>query len=228
MAKIINPYQARFVSRRRTSDNIILVQEVIRTLKYRRGRTGYVAIKLDLEKAYDRLEWSFIQETLVFFQLPPNLITLIMNMISSTRFHILWNGMPLPEVVPSWGVRQGDTLSPYLFILCLERLSLKLEEAMRDKLLHPISFRGRVRLSHLFFADDIFLFTHAKAKDYTKLSHILQQFCAASGQLVSVTKSRLWFSPNTSWHYKDRVTGILGVPTMNHIGTYLGTPIFTS
>ena len=150
-----------------------------------------------------------------------------MNMISSTRFHILWNGMPFPEVIPSRGVRQGDPLSPYLFILCLERLSLKLEEALRDKLLHPISFRGRVRLSHLFLADDIFLFTHAKAKDCTKLSHILQQFCAASGQLVSITKSRLWFSPNTSRHYKDLVTSILGVPTMNHIRTYLGTPILS-
>ena len=151
-----------------------------------------------------------------------------MNMISSTRFHILWNGMPLPEVVPSRGVRQGDPLSPYLFILCLEKLSLKLEEAVRDKLLHPISFRGRVRLSHLFFADDIFMFTHTKAKDCTKLSHILQEFCAASGQLVSIAKSRLWFSPNTPRHCKDQVTGILGVPTVNHIGTYLGTPVFTS
>ena len=105
MAEIINPCQAGFVPGHRTSDNIILVQEIIHTLRYRRGKTGYVVIKLDLEKAYDRLEWSFIQETLVFFQLPPNLITLIMNMISSTRFHILWNGMPLPEVVPSQGVR---------------------------------------------------------------------------------------------------------------------------
>ena len=228
MAEIINPCQAGFVLGRRTSDNIILVQEVIHTLRYRKGRTGYVAIKLDLEKAYDRLEWSFIQDTLVFFQFPPNLITLIMNMISSTWFHILWNGMPLPEIVPTRGVRQGDPLSPYLFILCLERLSLKLEEAVRDKLLHPISFRGQVRLSHLFFADDIFLFTHAKVKDCTQLNHILHQFCVALGQLVSVSKSRLWFSPNTSRHCKDQVTGILSVPTTNHIGTYLGTPIFTS
>ena len=60
MAEIINPCQAGFVPGRRTSDNIILVQEIIRTLRYQKGRTGYVAIKLDLEKAYDRLEWSFI------------------------------------------------------------------------------------------------------------------------------------------------------------------------
>ena len=103
-----------------------------------------------------------------------------------------------------------------------------MEEVVGDKLLHPISFQGRVRLSHLFFADDIFLFTHAKAQDCTNLSHILQQFCALSGQLVSATKSRLWFSPNTSRHRKDQVASILGVPTTDHIGTYLGTSIFTS
>ena len=79
-----------------------------------------MALKLDLEKAYDRLEWPFIQETLEFFQMPPTLITLIMNMISLTRFHILWNGTPLREVAPSRGVKQGDPLSLYLFILCME------------------------------------------------------------------------------------------------------------
>ena len=68
MAEAINPCQVGFVPGRRTSDNIIIVQEVIRTLISRRGRTGYVALKLDLEKAYDRLEWSFILETLEVFQ----------------------------------------------------------------------------------------------------------------------------------------------------------------
>ena len=60
IVEVINPCQAGFVSERRTSDNIILVQEVIQTLKSKRGRAGYIALKLDLEKAYDRLEWSFI------------------------------------------------------------------------------------------------------------------------------------------------------------------------
>ena len=101
MAEVINLCQVGLVSRRRTSDNIIIVQKVIRTLISRRGRIGYVAIKLDLEKAYDRLEWNFIQDTLEFFQLPLTLITLIMNMVTSTRFHILWNGTPLPAVMPS-------------------------------------------------------------------------------------------------------------------------------
>ena len=59
-AKAINPCQAGFVPSRRMSDNIIIIQEVIRTLIFRRGQTGYVALKLDLEKAYDRLEWHYI------------------------------------------------------------------------------------------------------------------------------------------------------------------------
>ena len=142
MAEIINRCQAGFVLGRRTSDNITLIQEVIRTLQNRRGGTGYVALKLDLEKAYDQLDWDFIRESLEFFRLPPNLITLIMSMVSSTCFHILWNGSPLQEVVPTKAVRQGDPLSPYLFILCLERLSIHLEEDVHDKLLHPMSFRG--------------------------------------------------------------------------------------
>ena len=71
MAEVINPCQAGFVPGWRTSDNIIIVQEVIRTLISRRGQTGYVALKLDLEKAYDWLEWHYIQDTLEFFQLPP-------------------------------------------------------------------------------------------------------------------------------------------------------------
>ena len=181
IVEAINPCQVGFVQGRCTSDNIIIVQEVIRTLISRRGWTGYVALKLDLEKAYDRLVWHYIQETLEFFQLPPTLITLIMNMISSTQFHVLWNGLPLPEVVPSRGLRQGDPLSPYLFILCMEHLSFKLAEAVRDKLIHSISFRGRVCLSHLFFTDDIFLFTRATARDCKNLGQILLNFCESSG-----------------------------------------------
>ena len=105
IAEVINPCQVRFMPERRTSDNIIIVQEVIRTFKSRWGRDGHVVIKLDLEKAYDRLDWGFLKETLEFFQMPPSFITLIMNMLSSTRYHILWNRTPLPKVVPSRGLR---------------------------------------------------------------------------------------------------------------------------
>ena len=149
-------------------------------------------------------------------------------MISSTRFHVLWNGSPFPEVVPSRSIRQGDPLSPYLFIFCLERLSIKLAEVVCDKLIHLISFRGWVCLSHLFFADDIFLFTRATFRDCKNFGKILLNFCESSDQLMSVTKSRVWFSPRTPRRIKEQLAGILGLPTTGNIGTYLGTPIFTT
>ena len=120
------------------SDNIILVQEIIRTMVCKTGPKGHVALKLDLDKVYDRLEWSFIQETLEFFQIPPSLIKLIMNMISLTHFHIMWNGSPLPAIILS----RGELYLLICLFLCLECLSILLEEAIQDKIVHPVTFKG--------------------------------------------------------------------------------------
>ena len=76
--------------------------------------------------------------------------------------------------------------------------------------------------------DNIFLFTRATARDCRNLGQILSRFCESSGQLMSITKSRVWFSPCTPRRIKEQLAGILGLPTTDHIGTYLGTPIFTT
>lgn len=88
IAKIINPCQAGFVPSRRTSDNIILVQEIICTLVRKGGKRSYVALKLDLDKAYDRLEWSFIQESLEFFQVLPTLIK--HDLLNAISYSVEW------------------------------------------------------------------------------------------------------------------------------------------
>ena len=118
----MSPYQAAFVPGRRGVDNTIIVQELIHTIGRAKGRTGYMAIKLDLEKAYDKLEWSFIREMLIRFNFPENLIELIMSCISSVTTSLLFNGGTMDPFCPSRGIRQGDPLSPYLFILCMEFL----------------------------------------------------------------------------------------------------------
>ena len=91
-----------------------------------------MAIKIDLEKAYDRLEWSFVYKILHAFHFPQNIIKPIMSYVSSTSISILVNGGKLDSFAPSHGIRQGDPLSPYLFILCMEYLSYLIEEKCVD------------------------------------------------------------------------------------------------
>ena len=95
----------------------------------KKGRLGQLILKLDLEKAYDRLEWSFIREVLTFFKFPPSFVDLVLECVTTSSFSILVNGGQLENFKPSRSIRQGDPLSPYLFILCMEYLSLKILEA---------------------------------------------------------------------------------------------------
>ena len=118
IAEIINPCQTGFVMGSKTGDNIFLIQEIIRTMVRKKGPKGYLAFKLDLDKAYDCLEWLFIQDTLEFFHIPPNLIQLITNMISSTRFHIAWNGSSISNIVPNrrgGGASMGSFISLFVY-----------------------------------------------------------------------------------------------------------------
>ena len=92
-----------------------------------------MAIKIDLEKAYDKLEWSFIREMLIRIYLPQGLIKLIMRCISSVNTSILVNGVRLDQILPSRGIRQGDTLSLYIFIICMEFLGHLIEAQCSSK-----------------------------------------------------------------------------------------------
>ena len=127
LSGLISPLQATFVPGRKGLDNAIIVQELIHTMSKNKGRTGAMAIKLDLEKAYDRLEWSFIRDTLNLFNFPDQLISLIMSYVSTTSISILFNGGALDAFQPSKRLRQDDPLSPYLFISCMEVLRALIE-----------------------------------------------------------------------------------------------------
>ena len=110
-----------------------------------------MALKIDLEKAYDKLEWSFIREVLIRANFPADLIEIIMSCISTISTSILFNGEVLEPIYPSRGTRQEDPLSPYLFILCMEYLGQLIVEKCNAKLWQPIKVSGSGRLSHICF-----------------------------------------------------------------------------
>lgn len=162
MSKLIGPAQASFIPGRLSADNIVVVQEAVHSMRRKKGVKGWMLLKLDLEKAYDRLRWDFLEDTLRAAGLSDSWVARIMQCVSGPSMSILWNGERTENFKPSRGLRQGDPLSPYLFVLCMERLCHMIDKAVIDKHWKPIKlYRGGPQLSHICFADDLILFAEA-------------------------------------------------------------------
>ena len=101
MQGVVGPNQSSFVSSRQIVDNVVLYQEVLHSMRLKNSRKGIMTIKIDLEKAYDRLYWDFIQETLELLGLPPFWVCNFMSYIETLTLSILWNGKKLESFKPS-------------------------------------------------------------------------------------------------------------------------------
>ena len=153
-------------------------------------------------------------------------INWIISCISSVTYSFNINGEHKELITSSRGIRQGDPLSPYLSLLCSEGLSSLLQKAKLGKELTGVKIsRGAPVITHLFFADDSLVFCKASKQEAEKLIMILKEYEEATGQLINLEKSSVFFSKNTMPDVRDEVCQALGSIKQVEQGKYLGLPM---
>lgn len=207
LQNIISENQPAFIPDRAISDNVLITHEVLHFLKIL-GATKHctMAVKTYVSKAYDRLEWSFIRTVLEKLGFHPTWIDWMMQCISTVSYSFLLNNEVAGDIHPQRGIRQGDLLSPYIFILCGEVLSGLCKKKQDVGNLQEIRVaRNSLRINHLLFADDTMFFTKSDPKSCATLLEILRSYAEASGQMINIAKSSISFSGKTPQDIRARV-----------------------
>ncbi|XP_052114210.1 uncharacterized protein LOC127745486 [Arachis duranensis] len=139
---------------------------------------------------------------------------------------VMWSirsSQRLDSFAPRRGLQQGDPMSSYLFILCMERLAGYIANQVDSGLWDPVAVtRGGPRISHLMFADDLLLFCKARKSQVVCVMHALQSFCRASGMKINLDKSKAMCSKNVNNRRKELFTGVSSIRFTQDLGKYLG------
>lgn len=192
----ISPKKTCFFKGCQITDGIIVAQEVIHSLKI--SRTPGMLIKLDLAKAFDRLSWGYLEGILKAYCFDQRWINWILSMVGIPVISILLNGTPSDAFTPSRGLRQGDPLSPFLFIRVAEGLGrLVKAQVSKDQLKGLRICRNDTRVLHQQFLDNVMLYGQATLREAQGVIKTLSDFSKASGMDINKDNSEMFFF-NTS------------------------------
>jgi hypothetical protein len=176
------------------------------------SKVGFIGIKLDMSKAYNRVQWCFLDAVMRRMGFVERWVQLIMECVRSISYAVLINGKEVGGIQPTRGLQQGDPLFSYLFLFCAEALSSLPKQAELNVSVNgvPTSKHGP-RISHLFFADDSLLFRKANPVEWCRLLNILDKYEAASDQKLNMAKTSIFFSCNTSEVKRHEITSLSGL-----------------
>ncbi|GJQ94324.1 hypothetical protein Tco_0005463 [Tanacetum coccineum] len=224
---LISPNQSAFVPGRKISDNILLTQELMHNYHLDRGPSR-CAFKVDIQKAYDTVDWVFLKEVLLAFGFHVRMVNWIMECVTTTSFSLSINGTLHGYFKGKRGLRQGDPLSPYLFTLIMEVLTLMLRRKVQDS----DGFRyhrycSDLEIINLCFADDLFIFAHGDPYSAKVIMEAMEEFKNASGLTPSLPKSTAYFC-NVLNHTKLSILQILPFEEGRLPVKYLGVPLVSS
>nr|CCA66180.1 hypothetical protein [Beta vulgaris subsp. vulgaris] len=223
ISSLISPLQSSYVKGRQILDGALVASEIIESCKKRNIEA--ILLKLDFHKAYDSVSWNFLQWTLDQMNFPVKWCEWIKTCVTSASASILVNGSPTPPFKLHRGLRQGDPLSPFLFVLVGEVLSQMISKATSLQLWRgiPACSRGS-EITHLQYADDTLMFCEANTNSLKNIQKTLIIFQLVSGLQVNFHKSSLMGLNVTSSWIQEAANSL-----MCKIGTipfsYLGLPI---
>ena len=226
LPQIISENQSAFLTRRLITDNVLVAFELMHYLEHKKdGKKGVMAIKLDMSKAYDRIEWGFIRQVMEKMGFREKWIELIMHCITIVSYSIPVNGVAYGSITPMRGLHQGDPISPYIFLLCADAFSSLINNVALNQKISGVSIcRGCPKITRLFFAYDSLLFCKANGQECQYLIEFLQLYEAASGQKINTDKSSIFFSNNTPDDRRCEVLNMLGPMQDTQHKKYLGLP----
>lgn len=225
LSDVISEMQSAFIPGRFITDNVIAAYEVNHWRKRKtQKKMGYSAMKMDMSKAYDRVEWSFILGIMQKMGFSNKWIDWIHICMSIVKYNFIVSGHEVSPIVPNCGLRQGDPISPYLFLLCAEGLSALIQEKQASGALHGCKIANSPPVvSHIFFADDCYLFFRATLVEAQCIKDCLHLYENATGKKVNFQKSSISFSRNTDDDIAEAISQLLQVPIRNE-ESYLGLP----
>lgn len=191
LPNIVSKEQLGFVKGRSIHENISLAHEIIQTID-NKVSGGNIAIKLDMSKAYNRVDWSFLMRVLRRFGFSHSWVNLIYRIISNCWYSISINRKSGGYFQSFWGLRQGDPISPALFIIAHDALSRKISKScLHGQLKCCTGRRDSLHISHLFYADDNLIFINEGKNNVECLLSILRDYAATSGQVINFSKYSL-------------------------------------
>ena len=224
MSLVISQSQNAFVEGRQILDAVLIANEAVDSTL--RGKEKGILCKLDIEKAYDHIRWDFLLKMLERMGFGPKWIRWINWCISTATFSVLINGSPAGFFRSSRGLRQGDPLSPYLFVIGIEALSCLLNRAVEGNFITGCRDGGEIVISHLLYPDDTIIFCDANAEQLMYLRWTLMWFEAFSGLKINLVKSEiipLGRVDNVEALAAELGCGVGSLPT-KYLGLPLGAP----